>query len=124
MYEFVRPNMVLHARRFELSATFVPSETRNFMLQRCVHFLKIGHTLAKLGNFNNQLFDKLAKFVVRELFGCGRQHKKYASHPALDVNRETILIRPASGCRNGPVPHPGVVGEAAVLQSDGVSGVR
>ena len=51
------------------------------------------HALMKGRNLNKQLLDKPDKLVIREIFEAGRQHKKYESHPAPDVNREKILRR-------------------------------
>ena len=69
-------------------------KTSYFILERCVLFLEIAHPLAEPGNLAHQLFDKLAKVVVRKVFGRGRQHIKYESHPAPNVNREKVLICP------------------------------
>ena len=79
----------------------MPFEPGGLILQRCVLFLKTAHPLTEPDNFADQLFDKLAKIVTREVFGGGRQHKNYEPHPAPFVNREKILICPEFRWRNG-----------------------
>ena len=48
--------------------------------------------IRRIPNLGKQLLDKSDKLVFRVIFETGRQHKKYESHSAPDVNREKILI--------------------------------
>ena len=86
----------LHARRLQRGAALKAFEPGDFILKRSVLSLKITHMLTKPTDLANQLFDKLAKIIVCEVVGRGRQHAQYESYPAPKGNREKILICPGS----------------------------